>query len=900
MNLIFSQKDNRGKTSQKKLPDLREVRGFLRFSKQKLDAYCNLHAIFPEVQKRRKVKEFFLQENREPLLFELRILDGFWKLDCAGETERIGRLGLISGNPHTHAALNLYHQLREEIRSDRPVCLEDVRTVYARCYLMRESDRKKTYEEEPQPSFVVNPFNSLSRIYNIPLGYHIEKHKPKKALKKLVFLKPRTDIPTPEIAPFSMINELNSFAACSICERGILKALTDIGTGCKLSDPKEEIFDALLVGDRAAVVAALISGGLKRLSPVLDKYGYSYIEIGKTTNGKDIIIECEGLRVLDLPIPFLLGYTMFDYAMMHDILGIDTYHGPKRLSKRSIVSAYTEARMEEKDTDLSNVGKLVYIPYGGKYRLTPSQVFGTVRQDKKAFLTSAQSFEGIIQSPFLEGVYSVVTAVGKLVAAGVAPNHIRIDCNLPYVDSGKDKGKEFLYRLGVMYARNALFCGVFANDPNEPGNNIKNIIAGGVAQTDKLITNLYRPGKKIFRLPLKRDVYGMPDFKYLKKLLTTVSINIENGNITAASAAEQSALSEIIKSCLGENCGFSLANADTGILQPSYGDLIASVEDINELSGIESEYLGITDASGMIKGAEVEVKLSEMHKRNDRQACLNPKAPIIQTGDGKPGHLYSGQKKYSPVVYLPVFDQTAGWIERSFIGCGGTVDAHILNPGERDFFIEIRKRIEKSDILVFSSAYNKNSDMKKIITEFCSRPVVMDAIHELLYRREGLILAFGEAFYSLIELGFLPYGRYMENTSQSFLLTRNTDEHPLGRIARAKLTSVRSPWLSSCREGAVFAALSQGNGIRLTVEENALASLIRGEQICSQYIDPEGGPALSAPYNPSGNTAAIESLCSPDGRIFGAAGHNYKVADVLNAGENYDLQLFGNGIRYFR
>ena len=187
-----------------------------------------------------------------------------------------------------------------------------------------------------------------------------------------------------------------------------------------------------------------------------------------------------------------------------------------------------------------------------------------------------------------------------------------------------------------------------------------------------------------------------------------------------------------------------------------------------------------------------------------------------------------------------------------------------------------------------------------MIAEFCSQAIVMDAIHELLYRREGLILALGEAFYSLIELGFLPYGRYVENAAQAFTVSGSADARCIGRIVRAKLTSVRSPWLSSCREGAVFAAVAHGGCRIFKVEDNALASLIQGGQICSRYINPEGTPALQYPYNPQGNTAAIESLCSPDGRIFGAVGHNYKVANVINAGENCDLQLFKNGIKYFR
>jgi len=902
VNLTLTESISAEKQPIKKLPDFREVRGFFRFTPQKMDTFCNRHALFPNPGQRKKVCEFFLSENREPLYFELALLDGFWKLDCAGETERIGRLGLASDNPQTYAALDLYHQLRDEAEDDRPMCLEDVRTVYTRCYHKRESgdSRKKAKEEESQPSFVINKFNSLSERHNVPLGYHIEKNTPKKALHRLVLLRPRSDITKPEIAPFSMLNELNSFAATAICERGLLKALTEIGVGCKLKDPPQEIYDVLLRCDNTAVAAALSRGARAKMAGVIDKYGYGTVELGKVIGLPDMIIEREGLRVFDVTIPFLLGYTMYDDAMMRDVPGLPAYTGPKRLTRRAIIAAFTDCCTKEKDIDLSHVGKIVFAPYGGKYRLTPSQVFATLNADGKAFLTATHTCEGKIESAFLEGVYSVVVAVGKLVAAGVTPNHIRVDCNLPYVEAGKDKGREFIYRLGILYARSAVFAGVFANDPNEAGNNTKNVVAGGVALPQQLISNLYRGGRKVFRLPLKRDSYGMPDFKYLKKLLSAVSINIANKNIMQASVAEQNALCEIVKSCLGENCGFSFANSDTGILKPCFGDLIVSIEDIFGLAGIESEYLGIADGSGIIKGAEIEIKLSELYKCGEAEHFRGQNAVSADLKAGHPAHIYSGQKNYTPVVYLPVFDKSSGLIEKSFVDCGAKVDAHLLAPADREFFVEIRKRIERSDILVFSSSPNKHADMKKIITEFCSHAIVMDAIHELLYRREGLILAFGEAFYSLVELGFLPYGRFVENTASSFTIKRCGEALSTGKIARAKLTSVSSPWLSSCSAGATFAAVSPGRGCSLTVEDAALASLKQGAQICSQYINPADQPAFGIPYNPACNTAAIESLCSPDGRIYGAIGHNYKVASLVNAGENMDLNLFKNGINYFR
>ena len=73
--------------------------------------------------------------------------------------------------------------------------------------------------------------------------------------------------------------------------------------------------------------------------------------------------------------------------------------------------------------------------------------------------------------------------------------------------------------------------------------------AMGVGNAQTLIDNVFRKGQKLFRIKLVRDENFIPDFKYLKKIYNIININIEKGNIQAATVIESDTMTAIIKSC---------------------------------------------------------------------------------------------------------------------------------------------------------------------------------------------------------------------------------------------------------------------------------------------------------------------------------------------------------------
>ncbi|MDD3947239.1 MAG: phosphoribosylformylglycinamidine synthase subunit PurQ [Clostridia bacterium] len=726
--------------------------------------------------------------------------------------------------------------------------------------------------------------------------------------QKIVILLPVEANTANSNVAISLTNECNTFGYALRCQRGLLATLLKAKIGCKLDfDALSNIttpLNALVQPSDNMVIAIVSEKNSNKVYERASNFGYHAEVLGITLAQPKIKVEKLNLALLNMDIDFMRGETMFLYADMKDKDEIFSVSANKHLTKKAVCDIFAAVcRPKDKATDFAEVGRIACAPYGGKTRLTPSQVMAThSKEDKKIVVTSRQDYNGKINSPFLAAVYSYIVSLAKLVASGVTPDAVTISGVTPLLKKKEQLADEFLFRLGLFYTKQAFHNGIFANDEEESASVFDHSVsAGALTDYDKMSSNVYPVGKKVFCLPLKRESGFMPDFKYLKKLFRVVSINISTGNIVAASVVEDSILHEVLKSCIGENCGFSFAKGDTGILNVSYGDLIVAVNDISELQGLDSEYLGITDNTGIIKSAEVEISMEALYRYAKVELPDYKARQTVQadTTVKKATHLYTGVSRFTPAVFLPVFDKSYKLIERGFVRAGGKVAAHPYEEFTQAYLRETRQLLEVSDIVVLSATPKEQGDSKSSILNFITHPVILDSINELLFRRDGLLLAFGEAFYSLIESGFLPYGRYVEQTTPSYRISRLKEQNT-GKISRAKIVSNSSPWLSGVPIGSVYSTVTASGECTVQIAEKSLNELLSKAQICAQYVDFEDMATALYPYNPIGNTAAIESLCSPDGRIFGSVGHNFKVSQMFNVKETTDLDLFRHGIEYFR
>ena len=83
---------------------------------------------------------------------------------------------------------------------------------------------------------------------------------------------------------------------------------------------------------------------------------------------------------------------------------------------------------------------------------------------------------------------------------------------------------------------------------------------------------------------------------------------------------------------------------------------------------------------------------------------------------------------------------------------------------------EAAKIIGQSQIIMIPGGFSGGDEPDgsgKFITAFFRNPKVRDAVHELLKKRDGLMLGICNGFQALIKLGLVPYGEITDMDNDS-------------------------------------------------------------------------------------------------------------------------------------
>ncbi|MDE6557853.1 MAG: phosphoribosylformylglycinamidine synthase, partial [Clostridia bacterium] len=220
----------------------------------------------------------------------------------------------------------------------------------------------------------------------------------------------------------------------------------------------------------------------------------------------------------------------------------------------------------------STIGaKSVYMPFGGKYQLTPVTAMAAKitggETDDCTVSAYGYSPELSSSSPFTGAIYAIVTSVAKVVAAGANYRDVRLSLQEFFMrlrDDPQRWGVPLSALLGALYAQVNLGLGAIGGKDSMSGT-FEDIdvpptlisFALAPSKASKLITNVVKEaGRKLYVLPMRKDGCQIPDFEYLKKLFFMININIESGNIDFATVIEKGgALPAVINSCLGNGLG---------------------------------------------------------------------------------------------------------------------------------------------------------------------------------------------------------------------------------------------------------------------------------------------------------------------------------------------------------
>ncbi len=575
----------------------------------------------------------------------------------------------------------------------------------------------------------------------------------------------------------------------------------------------------------------------------------------------------------------------------------------------------------------------ILLPWGGKTQLTPTIAMASkppVEKETDTATISAFGFNPYLteNEAFIGAIYSIVVSISKLVATGADFDTISLSLQEFFKKLGAKPqrwGEPLRALLGAFYAQLNLGIGAIGGKDSMSGSfndlDVPNTLisfAMGIGKASKVLTNTFSKTGKLVWLPIKRDNFNVPDFEYLKKLYKKLNELTENGLIKHATVVEEGGLATAaIKSCLGEGMGLEFYDFSEEYLKAYFGDLLVVVDDEKLFCEFDAKIVARVSTTPKFIIEESVLKFDVAEKAF--VSTLEEVFPTTAEAFGAVKNLgisYTTKKTCDfnvakPKVFIPVFPGTNCEYDtaKAFKKAGAKVETLVIkNQNEADIAeaVEmISSAIKGSQIIAFPGGFSGGDEPdgsgKFIATTFRNAKIV-DALNELLYNRDGLILGICNGFQALIKLGLVPFGKVMTQTANSPTLTYNNISRHVSTISRIKVVSNRSPWFNNVTTGDIYAVpVSHGEG-RFIAPKKIIEMLITNGQIATQYVDLNNNATMESPYNPNGSMYAIEGITSPDGRILGKMGHAERIGKNLykNYPYDFDMKIFESGVKYFK
>ncbi len=597
----------------------------------------------------------------------------------------------------------------------------------------------------------------------------------------------------------------------------------------------------------------------------------------------------------------------------------------------------------------SSVGAATVLsPFGGKYQATPADVMVA-----KIPLLGGETRSGTIMgfgfnpglsawSPFHGGLYAVIEAVSRVAAAGGDCRRMRLSLQEYFPKPGRDPrrwGLPFAALLGAFTAQQRLEIPAIGGKDSMSGSFHDldvppTLVAFAVTTVDvrRVVSPEFKRARsRVLLLSLPRDEWEMPDFTVLQKNCARVHGLIQKGKILAAQSLHGGGLVEAVsKMCFGNRVGMAFAETMTHdeLFTPAIGSLVLEVpagEDVEKLfSGLVYRDLGRTlpRAAIHVNGLELSVpSLQEQWEKPLEDVFPTRVASRNSTPASDPGYARplsperagkrQGRSMARPRALITVFPGTNNEydVARAFAKAGGKPETFVFrNLSAADIeaaSVELARRIRSSQILVIPGGFSAGDEPDgsgKFIAAAFRHPRLRDAVHDLVGKRDGLILGICNGFQALLKLGLLPHGEIRDLTPDSPTLTFNLIGRLVSRPIRTKVVSTLSPWFSQCRAGDIHTIpVAHGEG-RFVAPAATIELLFSIGQVATQYVDFEGKPSADSFFNPNGSMLAIEGITSPDGRILGKMGHSDRISDhvLQNIPGDKDQKLFASGVRYFK
>ncbi len=581
----------------------------------------------------------------------------------------------------------------------------------------------------------------------------------------------------------------------------------------------------------------------------------------------------------------------------------------------------------------------VYMPYGGKYQLTPTQsmVAKLPMSEGKCDTVTMMSY-GLDPylaswSPYHGSVYAVISSVAKIVAAGGDYSKIRFTFQEYFRRLGEDPkrwGEPMAALLGAYDAQIKLglpsiggkdsMSGTF-NDIDVPPTLCS--FAVDIAKTGDVVSpELKKAGNVLVKFDIEKDKYSLPVYDKLMSLYSKITDMIKSKVIVSAYAVGFGGICEAVsKMAFGNGLGVKIDESvdRDELFAKEYGSIIAEVS-ADDLDKIMAEYKKIalvTDDAEFVYGdAVISMKEALENWTGKLESVFPTRSDVEQIEledklfDAKT--VYTAKNKVArPKVFIPVFPGTNCEYDttKAFELAGADVKTVVFKNMTESQIVEsvnaFEAAIKESQILMFSGGFSAGDEpdgSAKFIASIFRNPKIMEAVHELLQKRDGLALGICNGFQALIKLGLVPFGEIKPQTENAPMLTTNSIGRHISKSVYTKVVTNKSPWLMKAELGGVYAIpASHGEG-RFVAPKNVIDNLFANGQVATRYVDLNGVPTMDEDYNPNGSYAAIEGITSPDGRVLGKMAHSERIGDsvAINIVGNQNQHIFESGVSYFK
>ncbi len=568
----------------------------------------------------------------------------------------------------------------------------------------------------------------------------------------------------------------------------------------------------------------------------------------------------------------------------------------------------------------------VLMPFGGAAQRTPAQVMAALlpvlpghETDQASVMAWGCDPEEMSVDPYLGAHRAVVTSVAKLVAAGADYKKAYLTLQEFFEKLREEPerwGKPFAALLGALDAQLELGAAAIGGKDSMSGSfldrdvpptlisfAIAPVKAGGV-----LSPEFKGAGHPVYLfVPEDTDAQGQ------KAAWESFHALCQAGKVKAAWAVENGLAEAVMKMSFGNGIGFRAGDGAVRWYESCPGAIVAELDGACE----DGVLLGHTAADGTITIGGDSATVAELLALNE--AVLEDVYPARTPAVGavepisweKRSPAVCGHRTARPKAVIPVFPGTNCEYDTARACLRAGMDPEIvvvrnLNAGLlHESAQALEKAIQTAQIVVLPGGFSGGDEpdgSAKFICSFLRNPRLTDAVHDLLKRRDGLMLGICNGFQALVKLGLVPYGEIRDMDEGCATLTFNDIGRHQSRYVTTRVASVNSPWMLKSRVGDLHAIpISHGEG-KFVCPGDLLRDLIAHGQVATQYVDERGLPSMDIDANPNGALGAIEGIFSPDGRVFGKMGHSERRGEFVAKnipGEKYQ-PIFESGAEYFK